>query len=129
MTSGSRPSDGWTLRKRKGLVTLTFLAGLRGGEPQRIETPDFELRPAFRAGEDLPQVHVELGDGDGVSAGRTRGAPGGAAGCGHVQLNSILTTRVVFVPPHSTRAEKEATQKLRSIPERVFPLMSRLRGW
>jgi hypothetical protein len=108
-----------------------FFRGLGPGEAERIESEQLELRAAGRAGEDLAAVDVEIGHHDRMltdrAGGPVRGVVGRCRGQG-TQLKSIFTTRVVLVPPHSTIAEKETTQKLRSIPDSVLPDMSRLRG-
>ena len=110
-----------SVRVSKG---LSIFFGGRRREPKRVEAQHLELHAAGRARENLAAVDVELGD-------RDRVLTGGAGGHGRLlwtQLKSIFTTRVVVVLPQSTRAEKEATQNDRSIPESVFPEMSRLRG-
>lgn len=93
-------------------------------EAQGVESQHLEIGSAARAGEDLAPVHVELRDLNRMPAEGT-GTQGGAVS---VQLKSMATTRVVLVRPQSTRAEKDTTQKLRSMPDNVFPMMSRLRG-
>jgi hypothetical protein len=125
---------------RKSAAIITSLArepsdvlfrGLGPGEAKRIESEQLQLRAAPRAREDLAAIHVEIRDHDRMLAGRAGGLVRGIVGRGRgqgAQLKSIFTTRVVLVPPHSTIAEKETTQKLRSIPDSVLPDMSRLRG-
>lgn len=114
-----------------GIITLSvetlaiFFTGRRGRKTQGIETQHLKLGAAGRAGENLAPIDVEVRDPDRMPTGRTRRRHLVFRG---VQLKSILTTRVVRVPPQSTRAEKEATQNERSMPESVFPEMSRLRG-
>lgn len=103
---------------------LGIFFGRRRAEPKRVEAQHLKLRAARRTREDLAAVDVELRD-------RDRMLTGGAGGQGRfrgTQLKSIFTTRVVLVLPQSTSAEKDATQNERSIPESVFPEMSRLRG-
>ena len=101
-------------------MTLGVLFGRRcDRETQRFEAENLEFEAALRAREDLAPIDVEFGDRDLVRA----------AGAWRHQLNSIFTTRVVFVPPHSTREENEATQIVRSIPASVVPAISKLRGW
>jgi len=105
-------------------VTLRIFFGRRRRESEGIKAEHLEFRAARRARENLPAIDVELRD-------RDRMLTGGAGGHGRfrgTQLKSIFTTRVVVVLPQSTRAEKDATQNDRSIPESVFPEMSRLRG-
>jgi hypothetical protein len=114
-----------------GIITLSvetlaiIFTGRSGGQTQRIEAQHLKLGPAGRAGENLAPIHIEVRDPDRMPTGGTRRRH---LVLRSVQLKSILTTRVVKVPPHSTRAEKEATQNERSMPESVFPEMSRLRG-
>lgn len=114
-----------------GIITLPVetlaivFTGRRGRKTQGIEAQHLELGAAGRAGENLTPIHIEVRDPDRMLAGRTRRHHLVLRGA---QLKSILTTRVVLVPPQSTRAEKDATQNERSMPESVFPEMSRLRG-
>ena len=113
-----------------GIITLPaetlaiVFARRRGRKTERIEAQHLQLGAASGAGEDLAPIHVEVGDPDRMLTGGARRLHG----VWQAQLKSIFTTRVVVVPPHSTRAEKVVTQNERSIPESVFPEMSRLRG-
>lgn len=110
-----------SVRMSKG---LSIFFGGRRRKPKGVEAFHLELRTARRAREDLPAVDVELRDRDRMLTGRA----GSHGRFRRTQLKAIFTTRVVVVLPQSTRAEKEATQNDRSIPESVFPEMSRLRG-
>ena len=50
-----------------------FFGGGSGGQTKGIETDDLEFLAAGGAGEDLAAIHVELGDLDGMPAGRAGG--------------------------------------------------------
>lgn len=108
------------------MVLVAVLVGRFGpGQPQWLEAQHLEFGAARGTREDLAPIHIEFSDGDGMLAV-------GAGGQGEAfrsQLKSIFTTRVPGVEPQSTRAEKDTMQNERSIPDRVLPATSRLRGW
>lgn len=99
-------------------MLLVLLIRRRLGEAQGLETKNLEFGSARGAREDLAAIHIEFRDSDRVRAERA----------GRHQSKSIRTTREGFSTPHSTSGEKEAMQKLRRMPDRVRPVMSRLRG-
>lgn len=110
-----------------GILVLVAILVVRfgPGQPQRLEAQYLEFSAATRTGEDLAPIHIEFSDGDRMLAHRA----GGQWETFGLQLKSIFTTRVPGVAPQSTRAEKDTTQNERSIPDRVLPATSRLRGW